>query len=96
MKFFSYAIILLLVVFGLSFAVLNAEYVTLNYYVGKSQISLSLLLVFTLVLGVVLGMMACFKPWFTLKRQNHSLCLRIKNVEKEVENLRTMPIRDHH
>lgn len=96
MRVLSYIIVLLLIVIGLSFAILNAGSVTLNYYVGKGSISLSLLLVFTLAVGIIIGMLSCFKPWFSLKRENRSLRSRIRNTEKEIENLRTIPLKDSH
>lgn len=95
MKVISYIIILLLVIVGVSFAVLNAEYVTLNYYVGKIQLSLSLLLILTLALGVVIGMLGWLKAWVTLKYQNRTLRTHLKNAEKEIESLRTRSLQEH-
>ena len=95
MRIFSYIVILILILLGVTFALLNAGPVTLNYYFGKQSIFLPLLLLLSLALGIIIGMLACFKPWFTLKHENRALRARIRDAEKEIANLRTIPMRDN-
>jgi len=72
-RIISYIFLLLVLLLGLSFAALNADTVTVNYYLGKSTIPLSLLLVYTLGIGVFLGLFTVLIPLFKLKRENRAL-----------------------
>ena len=96
MRIFLYLILLVIVVIGLTFAALNATPVMFNYYIGSRTISLSLLLVYTLGIGIILGMLVSITPVIRLKKQNYSLKNRVKQTEKEIENLRAIPIKDSH
>lgn len=91
MKVISFIIIFLLIVFGISFALLNANVVTLNYYFGSVKMSLSLLLVFTLGLGALIAFLIAL--WSILKNKNHNRRLknRIKQLELEIEKLKMPP-----
>ena len=51
-------VVVILILLGITFAILNATPVSLNYYIGISEISLSLLLVLVLLLGIVLGILS--------------------------------------
>ena len=96
MKIFSTIIVLFIILLGLSFAILNSSPVTLNYYFGTKDISLSLLLASTLGFGALLGLILFFPTFLKLKRKHFKLKSRIKQVEREVENLRSIPIKDAH
>jgi putative membrane protein len=93
MRVFSYIILLLIMILGLTFATLNSTPVLFNYYLGTKQIALSLLLVFSFGIGIVLGIIFTLFPVLKLKNANRRLRAKIKIVEKEVENLRSIPIR---
>lgn len=95
MKIFATIIIIFLVLIGVSFAGLNAEHVTLNYYFGELKLPLSLLLVLTLLLGCLLGIFAGFIAYLRQKSQIYKLRCRIKTFEKEISNLRTIPLKDN-
>lgn len=92
MRVFSYFMFLLLVILGLSFAMLNAETVKLNYYFGTHSISLSLLLVLCVGIGVILGFLVALIPVFKLKKKNHGLKQQLKQIEKELANLRQQSV----
>lgn len=94
MRIFSYLFLLIVMLVGLTFASLNSTVVTFNYYLGVVNIALSLLLVFALGAGIILGLMTAIFPWLKIKRDNMRLKSRLKVVEKEVENLRSLPIRE--
>lgn len=86
MRFFSYIFLLIIVLLGLSFALLNSQVVTLNYYIGQRNISLSLLLVLCLGFGIFLGLLFAVGPLIKLKRRNHQLKKQLKNsVQAEQE-----------
>jgi lipopolysaccharide assembly protein A len=93
MRIFSYIFLLLIMVFGLTFATLNSNQVAFNYYVGSRQISLSLLLVATFGFGVLLGTLFSLLPYLKVKIANKKLKGRIKIAEKEIENLRSIPLK---
>lgn len=94
MRIFTYLFLLLLAAIGLSFAILNAQPVALNYYLGTITFPLSLLLIETLVLGAFLGLLASAVILIKVKNENRQLRRRIKNVEHELENLRALPLKD--
>ena len=96
MKVFTYIFVIAIILFGVSFTVLNADPVKLNYYFGVREISLSLLLAFTLIIGAVLGIIVLLSPLFRLKTENYRLRQKLTGIEQEVENLRSIPIKDTH
>jgi len=87
---------LLLVIVGIAFAVLNAELVDLNYYFGTKQIALSLILVVAMMIGAVLGVIASTGLFVRRRRDTIKLKKAVALAEKEVNNLRAIPIRDEH
>ncbi|MBN1683899.1 MAG: LapA family protein [Gammaproteobacteria bacterium] len=94
MKIFSYMIILLLLILGVTFALLNATSVTIHYYLGVSQLPLSLLLLISFAAGVIVALLAMGIILLRLKAQNLGLKRRLRTAEKEIENLRTLPIKE--
>jgi len=93
-RIFSLIVLLIVLVFGASFAALNAGLVPLDFYYGSIQLPLSLVLVFSLVSGVLLGLMAALGKIIVLKREIKKLRRDVRNTEKEVTNLRALPIKD--
>ena len=57
MKLVSFVLIIVVVLLGLSFALLNAETVKINYFFGSQSMPLSFLMVITFGLGLLVG---CF------------------------------------
>lgn len=84
MRIFSYIVLLIVVILGLTFAMLNAEPVSLNYYAGIRTISLSLLLVLSVGVGVIIGLLIALKPLLGLKRKNYQLKNNLRRAEKEI------------
>lgn len=93
MRIFSYLFLLVLMFVGLTFASLNSSVVTFNYYLGTIDIVLSLLLVGAFGIGILFGLFTTMLFWIKVKHNNIQLKSRLKVVEKEVENLRSIPIR---
>ena len=83
-----------IVLFGLAFHLKNNQLIELNYYVGAINLPLSLLAVLVLCLGALLGVLASLPVIIKLKRQNMKLDKQIKNSEKEINNLRVLPVKD--
>ncbi len=95
MKRIGTFLILCLVVFvGVVFAVLNAQPVLLNYYFGSREMPLSLVFILALIVGSVLGILASISLLIRSRREMQKLRKAAKLAEKEVTNLRSLPIRD--
>ena len=93
MRIFSYIFLVLVMLFGITFAALNANYVVFNYYFGSKQISLALLLVMIFGIGILFGFLCTLFTLIRLKRDKHHLKARLKVVEKELGNLRSLPLK---
>jgi uncharacterized integral membrane protein len=96
MRFFTYLFLILILILGVTFAVLNHEPVKINYYLGEQSLPLSLLLVLSFISGSFLGL--CVGLWilFKTKLANYRLQHQLKVAEKEVQNLRAIPLQDRH
>ncbi len=94
MRIISFIFLIILILLGITFAILNAEAVNINYYFGHSQLPLSLLLVLTFSIGLLIGLLVCSVFYLRAKRENYRLKSRLKTTEKEVDNLRTIPLQD--
>jgi putative membrane protein len=90
----SYFFLLVIVLFGMTFATLNSESVTINYYLGVTSIPLSLLLVLVFAFGCLIGMIVGFWLLFKSKLINYRLKQRLHLAEKEIDNLRAIPLQD--
>lgn len=84
MRIFTYFIAIILIILGLSFALLNASPVKLNYYIGTASISLSLLLVLTVGLGILIGFIVSIGSLLKQKKKNYHLKSRIKQLESQI------------
>lgn len=87
-------ILCLVVLVGVVFAVLNAQPVLLNYYFGTREMPLSLVFILALIVGSVLGILASISLLIRSRREMQKLRKAAKLAEKEVTNLRSLPIRD--
>lgn len=83
---------LVIIVVGVIFAWLNAEQVTINYYLGVSKFPLSLLLIGLFASGVCLGLAIGFVASLKLKLENRRLKKNIDLTKQEVTKLRMLSI----
>lgn len=73
----------------------NPQAVTFNYYFNIHwETKLMLLLSVTFVLGLLLGALLMSFKLFASKRETGKTKRALAKVEKEVENLRAMPMKD--
>lgn len=79
---------------ALAFAVLNAEVVTFNYYLGSITLPLSLLLAISLLCGTLLGALAMVGVTLRQRHENSRLHKRMGLLETELKNLRELPVKD--
>ena len=87
-------LLLVLIVFGWSFAAENADKVQFSYFVGTTEQPLAWLLVLALFAGSVLGVLASISLVLRLKNRIRSLSKSEALARQEVQNLRTIPIKD--
>jgi putative membrane protein len=90
----GYFFLLMIILFGMAFATLNSASVSVDYYLGQANLPLSLLLVIVFAFGCFVGMLIGI--WLLIKTKilNYRLRNRLILVEKEVENLRAIPLQD--
>ncbi len=96
MRIVTYLLLLIIILIGITFAVLNPAMVTMNYYIGQKTLPLSLLLVTVFALGCFLGLLVGGWLLLKVKIKNYRLKQRLKVAEKEVQNLRAIPLQDKH
>jgi len=90
-RLFGFLSLIVLVVFGLSFAVLNAEPVSLNYYFGYRDIPLSMVVVLSLAVGAVIGLLAGMGMILRLRQQVGGLRRKLQSAEKHTDQLHILP-----
>lgn len=95
-RILNIAFYLLLVLCGLVFAILNSDLVTLSYYIGSREVPLSLIMFSALILGVVIGVLVSLGQVMKARHEISKLKKSVQLAEKEVTNLRTIPIKDNH
>lgn len=95
MRFLKLLIMLVIMLIGAAFAVMNSSVVNLNYYFGSQMLPLSVILVGAIVLGALLGVLASLAGSLRLRSENASLRREIRIASQEVKNLRAIPIKDH-
>lgn len=94
MRYVLYAFWIVVIILGVTFASLNPQKIVLNYYVETQAVHLPLVLLACLVIGAFLGVVAMLPSVIRSKAKARRLAHHVKHVEQEVQNLRTMPIRD--
>ena len=90
------SVIILIVLLGIIFAVLNAEPVQLNYYFNSREMPLSLAIILSMFLGAILGVFASIGLILKCKNENSRLRKAADIAEKEISNLRAIPIKNQH
>jgi lipopolysaccharide assembly protein A len=85
---------LLLSLLIIAFALLNASTVHFNYILGRMDMPLSFAMLMSLILGAFLGMLWT-SVWVVAQRtQVHALNKKVNLLQKEIDNLRAMPVKD--
>jgi putative membrane protein len=93
-RLLGFLLLVVLVVLGLSFAVLNAEPVSLNYYFGYREIPLSMIVVLSLAAGATIGVLVSMGMILRLKQQAARLRKKLQAAEKEADQLRFLPAKE--
>ena len=93
-RLLGFLFLVVLVVLGLSFAVLNAKSVSLNYYFGYREIPLSMIVVLSLAAGAVIGVLVSAGLILRMKTQTRQLRRKLRNAEKDSDQLRVLPAQE--
>ena len=93
-RLLGFLFLVVLVVLGLSFAVLNDQLVSLNYYFGYREIPLSMIVVLSLAAGAVIGVLVSAGLILRMKAQTRQLRRKLRNAEKDSDQLRVLPAQE--
>jgi putative membrane protein len=96
MKSLGYIVFLLIIIFGISFAITNSTPVAIHYYVGVTKLPLSLLLVVSFGIGLIVGFSVLLITSIKLRTHLGRTKRKLRVAEQEIDNLRTIPIKDSH
>lgn len=94
MRYVLYVFWIFIILLGVTFAALNSQKITLNYYLDTQTIYLPLLILMTLLVGAILGMIAVLPSLLKNKQAARRLRSQVRRIEREVQNLRKIPIKD--
>lgn len=87
---------LVLILIGVSFAALNASSVQVNFYLTTLKMPISVLMTIMLGVGMVLGFLLFMCRYWRLKAENRKIKNQLRLTEKEIKNLRAIPLKDQH
>ena len=90
-RLLGFLLLVILVVLGLSFAVLNSQAVALNYYFGARDIPLSMIVVVSLAAGAVTGVLVSLGTIVRLKQQTGSLRRRLRTAQRDADQVCILP-----
>ena len=84
----------LLILIGVGFAGLNASSVQINVYFTILTMPVSVLIILVLGVGVLIGIILFQSRYWRLKAEHRKLKNQLKLTEKEIRNLRAIPLQD--
>ena len=86
--------LIIIVSVGIFFTLHNPEIVPIDFYYFRIEAPLSLVILFSLLLGVMLGWMLVWVKMLSRQRQFRQLKKKYAEAEAEITNLRKLPITD--
>jgi putative membrane protein len=87
---------LILILIGVSFAALNASSVQVNFYITTVKMPISVLMTIMLGVGILIGFFLFLCRYWRLKAEHRKLKNQLRLTEKEIKNLRAIPLQDQH
>ena len=87
---------MLIIILFVLFTSRNPGVVQLDYYFGQYPVPVAVLVIGGLFVGVLLGLLLSISFLLKAKRNMFHLKRKVKVTEQEVNNLRTIPIKDSH
>ena len=92
MRIFTFIITIIVLLVGVSFAILNAKVVSIDYYMGVVEMPLSLLLTLAFVVGVLVGLTVGISLFFKAKVTQRHLRKQLKAAQKKIEHWHRLPL----
>ena len=89
------AVILTLVI-GAVFSARNAAMVKMDFIIISVDTNLSLAIIIALIVGAALGVLTSLLWLISTKRELHRIRKKSEQAQKELVNLRAIPIKDEH
>jgi uncharacterized integral membrane protein len=93
-RLFRVGFYLIIAFAALIFALLNAQPTQFDYYFGRRELPLALILAFALVAGIAIGVTVSMGMVLKSKRQTSALRKSAEFAEKELAKLRALPSKD--
>lgn len=87
---------IILIILGISFAALNAKSVQVNLYVTTLTLPVSLLMAVMLGFGLLIGCIVFLFKFWQFKLETSKIQKQLKITEKEIKNLRDIPLKNQH
>lgn len=92
MKVLNILFIAAIILFGVTFSLLNGQNVDIKYYIGSASMPLPMLLALTLVIGMLMGLVLNLFSLIRLKIENKKLLKKVSQNEQEISKLRMLNI----
>lgn len=97
MRLLMLVLYILLIVIGVSFAALNAASVPVNFFnLTTVSMPISVLMTIMLGVGIVIGFILFINRYWRVKIECRRMKSQLKLTEKEIKNLRSIPLQDQH
>jgi len=96
LRLLYFLLVLIVVILGIVFSVLNADTVQLHYYLGSIELPLSLVIILAMIVGALLGVLSSLGFIIGSRRSASKLKHSVEVAEKEIVNLRNIPIKNEH
>lgn len=87
---------LFIILVGISFAALNASSVKINFYFTTWSMPVSVLATIMVGIGIIVGFLISLSKYWRLKRELRKMREQLRLTEKEIKNLRAIPLKDQH
>ena len=89
MKILTSLCILILILLGVSFSLLNASSVSVNYLLGTSVLPVSFLIIISAAVGAIISLFFCLLGSLRQKASIHHLKKKVESLEKELNSSST-------
>lgn len=86
MKIFTYLCALILLLVGISFSLLNATNVNVNYFLGSASLPISFVIIISIAIGAFLSFIFCCIKIFSQKSTIYYLRKKVSLLEKSAAN----------
>lgn len=93
-RIFAVIGVLLIILFGLAFSVLNADPVAVDIFFAEVEVALSVALVTTLIVGAALGGLTSLGAVWRRRREVARLRRQLGYAERQLQAMRRVPLGD--